>query len=92
MEEDDEVKKKIERGKELERKEKEMQDFIIRTLGTEDKEVQEYIQLIKRLNYMLDHLVDDDFPGVPQDFLMNYLLLGKKLHDKAMMKYQKDVN
>lgn len=87
-----EIQEKIARGKELEEREKELQDFIIRTLGKEDKEVQEYIQVVKKFYYTIDHALDNGPEGFPQDFLIYYLHFTQRMYERAMKKYRKDVN
>lgn len=87
-----EIQEKIARGKELEEREKELQNFIIRTLGKEDKEVQEYIEVVKRFYYVADHALDNGPEGFPEEFLTYYLHFTQRMYERAMQKYRKDVN
>lgn len=76
----------------MEKKELEMREFIVKNLGTADKDVQEYLELAKRMDYLMKKAKDENDACIPEELLAMYIFLGRDLYKRAMKKYKEDVN
>lgn len=69
-----------------------MREFIVRNLGASDKDVQRYLELAKRMDYLLEHDKDENDACIPKILFAEYFILGKELYARAKKTYQEDVN
>ena len=76
----------------MEKKELELREFIVRQLGASDEDVQKYMELAKRLDYLLDHAKDGDDDCIPKELVAMYVFLRQDLYKRAMKKYKEGVN
>ncbi len=76
----------------MEKKELEMREFIVRNLGASDKDVQRYLEVAKRMDYLLKNAKDEYDACIPEELLAVYIFLGRDLYKRAMKKYKEEVN
>lgn len=60
-----------------------MREFIVRNLGASDKDVQRYLKLAKRMDYLLEHAKDENDACIPKVLFAEYFILGKRIVCKS---------